>query len=162
MLPLFGDSSLTFTHKHYHCSVVYFFNVFFSFQDLCKNSLCVILLNSGLIPFQLKPDAIVQIWMGDAWDIDRVMRKGYRTLFSSCWYLDYINYGQDWDKYYRCEQIGEYYSVLQVWAEWSGGWVLHSTSVNRHIITAVSCSSNKLKEYCSVSEKWLLQYILLK
>ena len=45
--------------------------------------------------------------MGDAWDIDRVNRKGLRAIYSTCWYLDYINYGQDWDKYYRCEQIGE-------------------------------------------------------
>ena len=57
--------------------------------------------------FQVKPDTIVQIWSGDAIDIDRVTSAGFRALFSSCWYLDYTSYGQDWDKYYRCEQIGE-------------------------------------------------------
>jgi hexosaminidase len=50
-------------------------------------------------------DAIVQVWMGDALDVERVMRAGQRVIFSSCWYLDYINYGMDWDKYYMCEQL---------------------------------------------------------
>ncbi len=58
--------------------------------------------------FQLKPDTIVQVWNGDASKIGRVTNAGLRALFSSCWYLDYIGYGQDWDKYYRCEQIGKY------------------------------------------------------
>lgn len=55
---------------------------------------------------KLKPDTIVQIWSGDSYDVDRVTKSGLRALFSTCWYLDYINYGQDWDKYYRCEQVG--------------------------------------------------------
>ncbi|KAK2166604.1 hypothetical protein LSH36_37g04000, partial [Paralvinella palmiformis] len=56
---------------------------------------------------KLKPDTIVQIWSGDAFDIGRVTGAGFRTLYSTCWYLDYINYGQDWDKYYLCENIGQ-------------------------------------------------------
>jgi hypothetical protein len=55
----------------------------------------------------VKPDTIVQIWSGDAIDVDRVTSSGLRALFSTCWYLDYTSYGQDWDKYYRCEQISE-------------------------------------------------------
>ncbi len=46
--------------------------------------------------------------MGDASDVERITSMGLRVLFSSCWYLDYINYGQDWDKYYRCEQMCKY------------------------------------------------------
>ena len=56
---------------------------------------------------QLKPDTIVEIWTGDAFDIGRVTGAGFRTLFSTCWYLNYINYGQDWDKFYLCENIGK-------------------------------------------------------
>ena len=56
---------------------------------------------------KLQKDAIVQIWKGNAWDIDRVTSQGLRALFSSCWYLDYISYGQDWDKYYMCNQVCE-------------------------------------------------------
>jgi len=54
---------------------------------------------------QVKPDTIIQVWSGDSYNIDHVTRSGFRALFSTCWYLDYINYGQDWDRYYNCEQI---------------------------------------------------------
>ena len=54
---------------------------------------------------QVKPDTIIQVWSGDSYNIDHVTRNGFRALFSTCWYLDYISYGQDWDKYYNCEQI---------------------------------------------------------
>ena len=57
---------------------------------------------------KLEKDAIVQIWKGNAWDIDRVTPQGLRALFSSCWHLDYISYGQDWDKYYLCNQVRKY------------------------------------------------------
>ncbi|ELU11062.1 hypothetical protein CAPTEDRAFT_228468 [Capitella teleta] len=57
---------------------------------------------------KVKPDTIIQIWSGDAIDIDRVTSSGLRAIFSTCWYLDYTSYGQDWDKYYRCEQINQH------------------------------------------------------
>lgn len=70
-------------------------------------------MGSGYIVWQevfdnevkLNPDAIVQVWNGDAYTIDRITNAGMKALFSSCWYLDYISYGQDWDKYYRCDQL---------------------------------------------------------
>lgn len=43
--------------------------------------------------------------MGDATDIERVTNAGLRAIYSTCWYLDYINTGIDWDKYYLCEQL---------------------------------------------------------
>ncbi len=62
----------------------------------------------GGVDVQMPRDTMVQVWMGDALDVERVMRAGQRVIFSSCWYLDYVNYGMDWDKYYMCEQLSTY------------------------------------------------------
>jgi len=62
----------------------------------------------------MKPDTIIQVWSGDSYNIDHITQTGFRALFSTCWYLDYISYGQDWDKYYNCEQISKFSSCRLV------------------------------------------------
>ena len=57
---------------------------------------------------EIDKETVVQVWMGDAWDIDRITSQGHFALFSTCWYLNYISYGMDWEKYYKCDQLGEY------------------------------------------------------
>lgn len=39
-------------------------------------------------------------------ELARVVKSGYKAILSSCWYLNYIDYGQDWIKYYHCEPAG--------------------------------------------------------
>lgn len=36
-------------------------------------------------------------------ELKHVVSANYRALLSSCWYLNYIDYGQDWIKFYRCD-----------------------------------------------------------
>jgi hexosaminidase len=57
-------------------------------------------------------DTVVQIWKDkeldskmDLWReyIVPIARQGYKMLVSSCWYLNYISYGEDWKKYYECD-----------------------------------------------------------
>ncbi|CAG2102435.1 unnamed protein product, partial [Medioppia subpectinata] len=58
-------------------------------------------LDEGVVP---KSDTIVHIWK-DGWEGEmlNVTKRGFQTILSSCWYLNYINYGTDWPKYYACD-----------------------------------------------------------
>ncbi|CAG0904662.1 unnamed protein product [Darwinula stevensoni] len=53
---------------------------------------------------RLSPDAVVHVWKGD-WETElaKVTNAGNAALLSSCWYLDYISYGTDWENYYKCD-----------------------------------------------------------
>jgi len=60
---------------------------------------------------KLADDAIVQIWKDtelvsrfDSWQeyIVPIVKQKYQIILSSCWYLNYISYGEDWKKYYNC------------------------------------------------------------
>ncbi|KAH9503536.1 hypothetical protein Btru_068142 [Bulinus truncatus] len=52
---------------------------------------------------QLPNDTIIQVWMGDMADVMRATSLGYQVLFSTCWYMDHIEYGTKWPKYYNCD-----------------------------------------------------------
>lgn len=89
-----------------------------------------------------KPDTIVEVWRGNStvpWQhyMTRIASEGYKTILSSCWYLNYISYGQDWRKYYQCEPQNFTGSAEQhsnviggeacVWAEYIDGTNILST-----------------------------------
>ncbi|CAL1536393.1 unnamed protein product [Lymnaea stagnalis] len=58
-------------------------------------------------------DAWIQVWkdkgqaLGNTstWQVylKEAVAKGYNVIFSSCWYISKISYGQDWKNYYLCE-----------------------------------------------------------
>ncbi|CAI6370437.1 unnamed protein product [Macrosiphum euphorbiae] len=57
----------------------------------------------------LDPKAVVHVWK-DYYDhsiVSKVMKSGHPVLFSSCWYVNYIKYGTDWPKFYRCDPTSE-------------------------------------------------------
>ena len=56
---------------------------------------------------QLKPDTVVHVWLGNniADELHKTTSAGYTTILSAPWYLDYISYGQDWQKYYKYEPM---------------------------------------------------------
>ncbi|ODM94535.1 Beta-hexosaminidase subunit beta [Orchesella cincta] len=57
----------------------------------------------------INQDAVVSVWKSQGnltaagEELDLVTSSGYRAIFSSCWYLDYISTGRDWPKYYLCD-----------------------------------------------------------
>uniref|UniRef100_A0A8C4HDY6 Beta-hexosaminidase n=1 Tax=Dicentrarchus labrax TaxID=13489 RepID=A0A8C4HDY6_DICLA len=56
---------------------------------------------------KLKPDTVVHVWIGGGSneEMGKVTAAGYTTILSAPWYLDYISYAQDWQKYYKVEPL---------------------------------------------------------
>ena len=58
---------------------------------------------------QLPNDTLIQVWMGDMADVSRAISMGYDVLYSTCWYLDHVEYGVKWPKYYQCDPVDTSY-----------------------------------------------------
>ncbi|XP_066514621.1 beta-hexosaminidase subunit beta isoform X2 [Hoplias malabaricus] len=56
---------------------------------------------------KLKADTVVEVWMNNnvEKELQNVTGSGFTTILSAPWYLDYISYGQDWQKYYKVEPL---------------------------------------------------------
>ncbi|TSP36067.1 Beta-hexosaminidase subunit beta [Bagarius yarrelli] len=64
---------------------------------------------------KLKADTVVEVWMNNKVDqeLQNVTKAGFSTILSAPWYLDYISYGQDWQKYYKLNADTQ----VHVWKE---------------------------------------------
>lgn len=53
---------------------------------------------------QILPDTVVNVWKG-GWNetMAKATKAGYHTVLSAPFYLNYISYGEDWNKYYAVE-----------------------------------------------------------
>nr|AYV89273.1 beta-hexosaminidase subunit alpha isoform X1 [Tetranychus evansi] len=61
----------------------------------------------------ISKDAIVEVWKGgphhekDGWKrhVKEIIARRHKIILSSCWYLNYIHYGEDWRSYYNCDPV---------------------------------------------------------
>ncbi|XP_073953214.1 beta-hexosaminidase subunit beta-like [Choristoneura fumiferana] len=54
----------------------------------------------------LSENTLVQIWKDTPAverEINKVLRAGYKVLYSESWYLDHLSSGGDWESYYKCD-----------------------------------------------------------
>jgi len=47
-------------------------------------------------------------------DVQRAIDMGYNAIYSTCWYLDLIEYGVKWPKYYNCDPVDTSFGRLLV------------------------------------------------
>jgi len=57
---------------------------------------------------RLDSNAIVHVWKGNLpflweWTLFKATLRGMRAILSSCWYLNEIVYGENWEPYYKCD-----------------------------------------------------------
>lgn len=53
---------------------------------------------------KVKPDTVIHVWKNpQSEEMARVTAAGFNSLLSTCWYLNYINYGSDWSSFYLCD-----------------------------------------------------------
>nr|KAK3610027.1 hypothetical protein CHS0354_032375 [Potamilus streckersoni] len=58
-------------------------------------------------------DSIIQVWMNKQNYVQQLNEKGYRTIYSSCWYLDHSKYGVQWSEYYLCDPSPYFYESAE-------------------------------------------------
>ncbi|XP_045194093.2 beta-hexosaminidase subunit beta-like [Mercenaria mercenaria] len=58
-----------------------------------------VLKNTGDVP----ADSILQVWLGRQQNVRALNQRGYRALYSSCWYLDSYKKHVLWPEYYKCD-----------------------------------------------------------
>lgn len=57
---------------------------------------------------QLPKETIIHVWIDGDKVLPEATKQGYRTIWSSCWYLDHLDTGGDWQKYYKCDPFMEF------------------------------------------------------
>ncbi|CAG0888266.1 unnamed protein product [Cyprideis torosa] len=48
---------------------------------------------------------LIEVWKGENWQkrTTEITALGHQVINSACWYINYISYGEDWVKYYKCD-----------------------------------------------------------
>ncbi|XP_062545646.1 beta-hexosaminidase subunit beta-like [Armigeres subalbatus] len=99
---------------------------------------------------RLPDGTVVHVWTGNRQDLlNRITSDGLPALLSSCWYLDHLNTGGDWRKFYNCDPHDFVGTQKQkdlvlggeacMWAE-----VVDDNNILQRIFPRVSATAEKL------------------
>ncbi|CAG7687324.1 unnamed protein product [Allacma fusca] len=68
-------------------------------------------------------NVIIQVWKDWLWKSqwNEIINQGYTVLLSACWYINYIEYGETWRKYYECDPIATTGVPQSQWSQILGG-----------------------------------------
>ena len=69
-------------------------------------------------------------------EVERAISLGMNVIYSSCWYLDLIEYGTKWSKYYQCDPADATYGNLVLF---SLGFLLQHACTVRTNLDAWVC-----------------------
>jgi len=98
----------------------------------------------------LPSDTVIQIWTGNRFVlINEITKAGFPVLLSTCWYLDHLLTGGDWQKFYKCDPYDFVGSEAQqklilggeacMWSE-----SVDNTNILQRIFPRVSATAEKL------------------
>ncbi|XP_060063779.1 beta-hexosaminidase subunit beta-like [Ylistrum balloti] len=80
--------------------------VFKKLQNVREEKLDFIMWEDALHEnVKIPKDTIIQVWRTNEYT-RQILLKGYRVIYSYCWYLDRVDPGVHWHKFYQCDPYG--------------------------------------------------------
>ncbi|XP_077295161.1 beta-hexosaminidase subunit beta-like [Arctopsyche grandis] len=107
---------------------------------------------------KLPPGTVVHAWTGNQQILMyNITSKGFPALLSTCWYLDHLSNGGDWQKFYNCDPHNfpgneEQKKLVMGGEACMWGEVIDDNNVLQRIFPRVSATAEKLWSAAEVND----------